>query len=42
MPSNRIVVIVLALGIVGVLLASCGDDREALSKPEFIEQANAI
>jgi len=42
MPSNRIVVIVLALGIVGVLLASSGDDREALSKPEFIEQANAI
>lgn len=33
----------VGLGIGGVLLASCGiDDTETLSKPEFIEQADAI
>jgi len=42
MPRNRIVVIALVLGVGGALLTSCGDDVEALSKPEFIEQANAI
>ena len=26
----------------GVLVAACGDDTEALSKPEFVAQANAI
>lgn len=34
------VVVGIALG--GLLLASCGDDAEALSKPDFVAQANAI
>lgn len=35
--------LVLALVTAGALLmAACGNDAEALSKPEFIEQANAI
>ncbi len=39
MPRARIAIIIL---LVGLLAAACGSDAEALSKPEFIAQANAI
>jgi hypothetical protein len=42
MGTNRIITIALALGVGGALLTSCGDDTETLSKPEFVEQADAI
>lgn len=42
MQSERIITIALALGVGGSVLTSCGADTEALSKPEFIELANAI
>lgn len=32
----------LALAMGGLLVVACGSDAEALSKPEFIAQANAI
>ncbi len=42
MGTNRNITIALALGVGGALFTSCGDDTETLSKPEFVEQANAI
>lgn len=42
MRSHRIVTIALVLGVSGSLVTACGDDTEPLSKPDFIEQANAI
>ncbi len=39
MYRARILIITL---FVGLLAAACGSDAEALSKPEFIAQANAI
>ena len=38
--STLITTAILAVG--GLLLTSCGDDTEALPKPEYLEQANAI
>ena len=41
--SHRRLLIIMAIALsVGLLAASCGDDAEALTKPEFVEQANAI
>jgi len=42
MRTNRIITFALAIGVSGSLLTSCGDDTEALSKSEFVEQADAI
>jgi hypothetical protein len=39
--SGTAIITALAAGA-GLLIAACGDDTEALSKPEFIVQANAI
>ncbi|MDH3752891.1 MAG: hypothetical protein OEU32_03375 [Acidimicrobiia bacterium] len=42
MRDNRILTIAAIALMGGLLVAACGSDAEALSKPEFIEQANAI
>jgi hypothetical protein len=34
--------VLIGIGLGAVLMVSCGDEAEALSKPEFISQANAI
>ncbi len=39
MYRDRILIVTL---FVGLLAAACGSDAEALSKPEFVAQANAI
>ncbi len=41
MFSKKIVTVGVVAGC-ALLFTSCGDDAEALSKPEFIEQADAI
>ena len=41
-PTSRTMAITaLAVGV-GLLTAACGDDAEALSKPDFVAHANAI
>lgn len=39
--SRTTIIAALAAGA-GLLIAACGDDAEALSKPDFVAQANAI
>ena len=39
--SRTTIITALAAGA-GLLFAACGDDTEALSKPDFVTQANAI
>ena len=41
MRHNRILIVAFAAAG-GLLVAACGSDAEALSKAEFVEQANAI
>ena len=42
MRTERIITLALVVGVSGASLSSCGDEAEALSKPEFVEQADAI
>ena len=39
--SRTMIITALAAGV-GLLTAACGDDAEALSKPDFVAQANSI
>ena len=41
-PTSRTMIIAALAAGVGLLTAACGDDAEALSKPDFVAQANAV